>query len=229
MSQFRYLPPSSIPPVVKNLIIINVLVFLLQLVLDTSNSSLTTNLVLWPVVLPNFQYYQLITNMFAHADFGHLLFNMLGLWMSGRILENIWGAKRFLFFYLSCGLGASVIHILIQFGRFKYFESKYLSGANVNISDIVEVLGPVLGASGAIMGCFAAMGYLFPNTIVEVFPIPRPLKLKWVVIGFIILDLIAEIGRLPGDKIAHIAHLGGALTGFLIVFFWNKTNRKTFY
>jgi membrane associated rhomboid family serine protease len=229
MSQFRFSRPDLFPPVVKNLIIINVLVFLLQQIFDHSFEPLTTKLLLWPVVLPNFQLYQLFTNMFAHADFGHLFFNMLGLWMAGRMLENIWGQKRFLLFYLACGFGASVFHVLIQYIRFKYFEHSYLAGANINVADVYSVLGPVLGASGAIMGCFAAIGYLFPNTMVELFPIPRPLKLKWVVIGFILIDLVSEVGRFEGDTIAHIAHLGGALTGFLIVKFWNKTNKKTFY
>jgi membrane associated rhomboid family serine protease len=202
---------------------------LAQLVFDAGSDPITPKLMLWPIFFPNFHLYQLFTSMFAHADFGHLIFNMFGLWIAGRMLENIWGQKRFLLFYLACGFGASVLHILIQYARYKYFEHAYLAGANVTAADIVNLIGPVLGASGAIMGCFAGIGYLFPNTMVEMFPIPAPLKLKWVVIGYISIDFISEVGRFAGDNIAHVAHLGGALTGFLIVFFWNKTNRKTFY
>src|SRR5258705_3050438 len=120
MSNFRFTRPSNFPPVVKNLIIINVLVFLAQITMD-SQYHITARLMLYPVMDPLFRPYQVFTHMFAHSPtmLFHIVFNMFGLWMFGRILENVWGAKRFLFFYLACGLGAAALHMLIQYLRFE--------------------------------------------------------------------------------------------------------------
>ncbi|MBN8686278.1 MAG: rhomboid family intramembrane serine protease [Chitinophagales bacterium] len=216
MSDYRFTRPDRFPPVVKNLIIINVLVWIAQLIYD-KQWGLTIKIGLWPVNTPFFEPYQLLTHMFAHASydgnnniiFFHILFNMFGLYMFGRILENIWGPKRFLFFYLACGIGAAGAHLLMQYllGTFSF----------------------AVGASGAVMGIFIAFGYLFPNTELMIIPIPVPIKAKWLVLFYVLIDLFGGIGQIAGDDIAHFAHLGGALTGFLIVFFWNKTNRKTLY
>ena len=216
MSDYRFTRPDRFPPVVKNLIIINVLVWIAQLIYD-KQWGLTIKIGLWPVNTPFFEPYQLLTHMFAHASydgnnniiFFHILFNMFGLYMFGRILENIWGPKRFLFFYLACGIGAAGAHLLMQYllGTFTF----------------------AVGASGAVMGIFIAFGYLFPNTELMIIPIPVPIKAKWLVLFYVLIDLFGGIGQIAGDDIAHFAHLGGALTGFLIVFFWNKTNRKTLY
>jgi membrane associated rhomboid family serine protease len=221
MSNFRFTRPSGFPPVVKNLIIINVLVWVAQLIYDKKDGILTmwmtSKLALYPVESPEFKPYQIATHMFAHStydlghniNFIHILFNMFGLFMFGRILENVWGPKRFLFFYLACGVGAAAAHLIMQ-----YFLGE---GA------------AAVGASGAVMGIFAAFAYLFPNTELMIIPIPVPIKAKWVVLAYVLIDLFGGIGRLAGDNIAHFAHLGGALTGFIIVFFWNKTNRRTLY
>ena len=216
MSNFRFTRPDRFPPVVKNLIIINVLVWIAQLIYD-KQWGLTIKLGLWPVDTPYFKPYQIATHMFAHASydaggnimFFHILFNMFGLYMFGRILENIWGPKRFLFFYLACGVGAAAAHLIMQYimGGFSF----------------------AVGASGAVMGVFVAFGYLFPNTELMIIPIPIPIKAKWLVLVYILLDLFGGFGSVSGDNVAHFAHLGGALTGFLIVFIWNKTNRKTLY
>jgi membrane associated rhomboid family serine protease len=214
MSNVRFTRPDNFPPVVKNLIIINVLVWIAQLSLD-KQYSLTNILALWPVGTELFKPYQIATHMFAHAaydQFGrivfyHILFNMFALWMFGRILENVWGPKRFLLFYFICGIGAAAAHLLIQ----------YLNGG----------IAPVVGASGAIMGVFAAFAYLFPNTEMYFLFIPFPIKAKWMVIGLAAFDLFGGISG--GDNIAHFAHLGGALTGFILVLIWNRTNRRRFY
>jgi membrane associated rhomboid family serine protease len=214
MSNVRFTRPDNFPPVVKNLIIINVLVWIAQLSLD-KQYSLTNILALWPVGTELFKPYQIATHMFAHAAydgfgrivFYHILFNMFALWMFGRILENVWGPKRFLLFYFICGIGAAAAHLLIQ----------YLNGG----------IAPVVGASGAIMGVFAAFAYLFPNTEMYFLFIPFPIKAKWMVIGLAAFDLFGGISG--GDNIAHFAHLGGALTGFILVLIWNRTNRRRFY
>lgn len=216
MSNFRFTRTDRFPPVVKNLIIINILVWVAQLIYD-KQWGLTIKLALWPIDTPYFEPYQVATHMFAHAtydiagrvSFFHILFNMFGLYMFGRILENVWGHKRFLFFYLACGVGAAATHLIMQYlmGTFSF----------------------AIGASGAVMGVFVAFGYLFPNTELMIIPIPIPIKAKWLVIVYILIDLFGGFGNMAGDNVAHFAHLGGALTGFLIVFFWNKTNRRTLY
>jgi membrane associated rhomboid family serine protease len=221
MSNFQYTRPDPLPPIVKNLIIINVIVFIAQETLGRQY-GLTEKISLYPIlprelieqfqeVRPSyygFQPFQIATHMFAHGGFMHILFNMFGLWMFGRILENVWGPKRFLFFYLACGVGAAACHLLIQ----------YFTGSP----------WPALGASGAVMGIFAAFAYLFPNTELYIMFIPVPVKAKWVVIGYIVLDLMGAFGVYT-DNIAHFAHLGGALTGFIMVLIFNKSNKKRFY
>lgn len=221
MSNFQFTRPNRFPPIVKNLIIINILVWVAQLIYDKSDGVitmfLTMKIALWPIGDADFEPYQIATHMFAHSSYGgggsiaffHIFFNMFMLYMFGRILENVWGAKRFLFFYLACGIGAAAAHLGMQ-----YFMG---SGA------------PAVGASGAVMGIFVAFAYLFPNTEMMIIPIPIPIKAKWLALAYIAFDLFGGFGNIIGDNIAHFAHLGGALTGFIIVFIWNKTNRKTLY
>jgi rhomboid-like protein len=226
MSNVRFSSTSSFPPIVKNLIIINVLVWVAQLIYDKTNGVytmwLTEKIALFPIGYAEFKPYQIATHMFAHASYSvspggtdgrivfiHILFNMFGLFMFGRILENLWGPKRFLLFYLACGLGAAIAHLGVQ----------YLMGT----------ASMAVGASGAVMGIFVAFGYLFPNTELMIIPIPIPVKAKWLVLVYIAIDLFGGFGNISGDNVAHFAHLGGALTGFLLVLYWNKTNRKTLY
>ena len=199
---------DTFPPIVKNLIIINVLVFLAQNLLPVEY-MVTGRLALWPFESDFFSPYQIATHMFTHGGFSHILFNMFSLWMFGRVLENVWGPKRFLLFYLICGVGAAVAHLIVQ-----YFTG---SGA------------PTVGASGAIMGVMAAFAYLFPNTELFIMFIPVPIKAKWAVLGYAAIDLFGGVARFSGDNIAHFAHLGGALTGFIIVLIWNKRSRNRFY
>lgn len=247
MSAFRYTRPDTLPPVIKNIIIINVLVFLAQSIFD-KQYQLTEKLSLQPIlseplknalhqVSPNetfssFQPYQVFTHMFAHAPLPmvfHILFNMFTLWMFGRILENVWGGKRFLFFYLASGLGAAALHLLIQYFRLEELLHAIQANDIAGIMKYKGALAGALGASGAIMGVMAAFAYTFPNTELYIMFIPVPIKAKWAVLGFVAIDLFAGVGSFSGDNIAHFAHLGGALTGFIIVYIWNKTNRKTLY
>lgn len=210
MSDFRYTRSDPFPPIVKNLIIINALVFAAQL-LFRSRYPVTGLIGLWPLNSGAFRPYQMVTHMFAHDPYGftHILFNMFSLWMFGRVLENVWGGKRFLLFYLVCGLGAAVAHLIVQ-----RFTGGYL---------------PTVGASGAIMGIMAAFAYLFPNTELFLYFIPIPIKAKWAVLGYVAIDLFSGVARVSGDRVAHFAHLGGALTGFILVLIWNRTDRRRFY
>lgn len=229
----QYYRPNNFPPVVKNLIIINVLVFVAQLTME-NQFHLTEKLMLWPVMFDEFRPYQVFTHMFAHSPtiIFHIIFNMFGLWMFGKLLENVWGHKRFLFFYLACGLGAALLHMLVQYLRYPHIieevNAALAIGDRATATAVYSQLGPALGASGAVMGIFVAFGYLFPNSPLYIMFIPIPIKAKWVMMGLVAYDLFGGFSG-TGDNIAHFAHLGGALTGLIIVIIWNKTNRRTLY
>ena len=196
-------------PVVLNLIIINVLVYFIQMMFDGPSpetildQKITGKIALYPYQTPYFSPYQLVTHMFAHGGFAHLLFNMFALWMFGTMLERVWGPKRFFIFYFACGLAAGFAHLVLEFS-------------------------PAVGASGAIMGLFAAFAYLFPNTELIIFPIPVPIKAKYAVAIMAAIDLFGGVSS-TGSNIAHFAHLGGLAMGFILVLVWNKGNKKTFY
>lgn len=191
-------------PVVLNLIIINALVFFVQSMFDGPLEVVSQKIALFPLGWPEFKPYQIVTFMFAHGGFFHLLFNMFALWMFGTMLERVWGPKRFLIFYLACGLASGVAHLVLE-------------------------NNPAVGASGAIMGLFAAFAYLFPNTELIIFPIPVPVKAKYAVALLAAFDLFGGVYPAAGGNIAHFAHLGGLAMGFILVLIWNKTNKQTFY
>ncbi len=246
MNNFRYTRSEQFPPIVKNLIIINVLVFAAHFLLK-GQFNVADTFALWPIIPPQlkellvtnhafgadygFKPYQLVTHMFTHSTttFSHILFNMFGLWMFGKILENFWGSKRFLLFYLACGLGAAICHLVVQYIRSYELLQAITTSNQAAVGQYVGALSPTVGASGAIMGIFAAFAYLFPNTELFILFIPVPIKAKWAVLALAAIDLFGGIANFRGDNIAHFAHLGGALVGFLIVLYWNKRNRKTFY
>lgn len=236
MSDFRYYRPNNFPPVVKNLLIINVLVFIAQMTFRNSETiHLEEWLALHDIRSVYFKPHQLITHMFLHStsDLSHLLFNMFAVWMFGQTLENVWGAKRFLIFYIVSGLGAAILHLGVL-----YFELKPVwdivysmpAGQRTEIinSPMFKGNAETLGASGAVFGCLAAFGYLFPNTMVYIYFLV-PLKAKWFVLIYAGLELWLGIRNSAGDNVAHFAHLGGALAGFILVLIWNKSNRRNFY
>jgi len=238
MSNFQTFRPSSFPPVVKNLIIINVLIFIAQQTFGSGNPYVIENLfALHDVHSVYFKPHQLITYMFMHGGFDHILFNMLGLWMFGSLLENYWGAKRFLQFYLICGIGAGLSQLGVQYIEMEPVwkvirmmppEEQAKASANDAMLMGKVINTATVGASGAIFGCLAAFGYLFPNSLIYVYFL-IPIKAKWFVLIYGGLELWLGFRNSPGDSVAHFAHLGGAITGFILVFIWNKTNRKTFY
>ena len=203
-------------PIVLNLIIINGLIFIAQMFLDQS-LDLTNKLALYPYDSGLFKPYQLVTHMFAHGGIMHILFNMYALWMFGSVLERTWGPKRFLIFYLICGLAAGIAQTLLV----------HDSGV-IDASGILRFPGAV-GASGAIMGLLGAFGYLFPNTQFFIIPIPFPIKAKYLVAIVAAIDLFGGFHPGGADNIAHFAHLGGLVMGLLLVIIQNKTNKKTFY
>src|SRR4029078_9356797 len=180
-----------------------------------------------------FRPHQIITHLFMHGGWAHLFFNMLPLWMFGSLLENVWGSKRFLVFYVLCGIGAALLHLGVL-----YMEMKPVMEAfkQIPISQQEELLySPnfkintiTVGASGAIFGCLAAFGYLFPNSLIYIYFL-FPIKAKLFVIIYGALELALAVRNSAGDNVAHFAHLGGAITGIIIVIIWNKNNRRTLY
>lgn len=238
MSEFRFTRPDRFPPVIKNLLIINVLVFIAQSTFGANSFTIENLFALHDVHSVYFKPHQLITYMFMHGGIDHLLFNMLALWMFGSVLENYWGAKRFLQFYLITGLGAGLLHLGVLYFEMKpawdyinQFSAEEQASVIYNNNVVVmdkAINAATVGASGAIFGCLAAFGYLFPNTLIYVYFL-FPIKAKWFVIIYGAIELALAVRNSAGDNVAHFAHLGGAITGFIIIFIWNKTNRKTLY
>ncbi len=224
-------------PIVLNLIILNVLVNMAQRFVTPFDITEWGSLHYFSS--PLFKPHQIITNMFLHDPKGlsHLLFNMFALWMFGTILENYLGSKRFLVFYLICGLGASfLIQLTVPYSAAVFAKSaagiNAMSESGMAATEVMKAYKneySALGASGAIMGVMAAFGYLFPNTSMYVNMVPIPIKAKFVIPVFILIDLFGGLYQFAGDNVGHFAHLGGAIVGFLLILYWNKTNRKTFY
>ena len=238
---------GAIPPVVKNLIIINAIMLLATYVLSMRGIDLARVLGLHYISSPKFEPYQLVTHIFMHGGFMHLLFNMFALWMFGRVLETVWGPKRFFIFYFVTGLGAAVLHTFVNFIEYQSLVSKLspdqidfllLKGAeywemnrstgNYVMDNILILLNtPTVGASGAVFGVLLGFGMLFPNTrLMLIFP-PIPIKAKYFVIGYGAIELYLGLTQ-SASNIAHFAHLGGMLFGYFMIKYWNK-NSRNFY
>jgi membrane associated rhomboid family serine protease len=201
----------GIPEVTRNIIAINVLLFVATIY---SGDTMYEYLALFNYKSNYFHGWQMITHMFMHGSFTHLLFNMFGLYMFGSRLEQMWGAKRYINFYLITGLGAALLHTLVQ---------------NYEITQgLVNINQPTVGASGALFGILVAFAMYWPNTQLFLMFIPVPIKAKWAVIGYAAFELFAGISGFQAG-VAHFAHLGGALFGFILVQYWNKNNRNSFY
>ncbi len=219
---------NSMPTVTKNLLIINVLCFFGGIVAAKYGIDVNNVLGLHFFLASDFNLAQLITYMFMHGGFEHLFFNMFALWMFGRTLEQSWGPRRFLLYYMVCGIGAGLVQELVQYVHFATSLSHY---ANVNtgmaIIPMAEYLNMLttVGASGAIYGILLAFGMLFPNSRMFVFPLPFPIKTKYFVIGYAVLELLLGVGA-SGDGVAHFAHLGGMAFGLALILYWKKNNRN---
>lgn len=221
---------GSLPPVIKNLIIINVLMFLLTLAMERMNIDLTYILGLFPWESPFFKPWQLITHMFMHGGFTHLLFNMFALWMIGTPVENVLGTKKFLLLYFISGLGAALCQMIVTHFTIADFVAAAYNYPNqyghllTMIPSPINV--PMVGASGAVYGALFAFGYMFPNAIVQIYFL-FPMKAKYFVAILAIIGLVSGISNSPGDNVAHFAHLGGMLFAFFILAYW-KSKGKLF-
>jgi len=235
----------EIPPVVKNLLIINVLFFAATYVVQSKGINLAFYLGAFYYDSPLFKIWQPITYMFMHAGLAHIFFNMFALYMFGGILESRWGAKRFLNFYLITGLGALALQLLVQSVEVYNITGSVINHgavtvdlandmAGVNLSTLTRAQSdtlmdiytlPMVGASGAIFGLLVAFGMLYPNVELFIMFIPIPVKAKYIMPVYIVIELFLGVAKFQGDSVAHYAHLGGALLGFILVKLWKDNNR----
>ena len=217
-----------IPTVTKNLLILNLLAFIATLVFQLRGIDLANIGGLHFFMASNFHLYQLVTYLFLHASFMHILSNMFGLWMFGCVIENVWGPKKFLFYYITCGIGAGLLQELAQFGSF--YMSVVESVPDAGLATVLEYgshyanalnAWTTIGASGAVYAVILAFGMTFPNERLFIIPFPFPIKAKWFVIFYVAIEFFAALGS-SGDGVAHTAHLGGMLFGFLMIRYWNR-------
>ncbi len=237
---------GSIPPVTKNLIIINVLIWLVEIIFPAfGTNGIIRHLGLHFWGADQFNPIQLITYMFVH-DQGtvlHVLFNMFTLWMFGRTLEQVWGSKRFFMFYMVCGIGAAVTQELVwtftwrhdyieaiarlnglTYDNMKAVVDQALAAGDGNfLSAVAEFKNSfvTIGASGAVFGLLLGFAFVFPDMPLYLFFIPVPIKAKWMVIGYAVLEFF--LGISGGGIVAHFAHLGGMIFGLLMLLYWKKT------
>src|SRR5574344_383649 len=218
----------NIPLVTKNLLIINFLAFLATVVLQRVGVNLNDFGGLHFFMADDFNIIQFVTYLFLHKDFTHIFFNMFALWMFGVVVENVWGGRKFLFYYIVCGVGAGFMQEIVQFFDF-YFRIS-AQDPTIGLGGIFHVGAQLssqlngwttIGASGAVYGILLAFGMIFPNERIFIFPLPLPIKAKWFVVGYAALELFFAINS-SGDQVAHMAHLGGMLFGFLLIRYWNR-------
>jgi len=198
---------NAIPPITKNLLIINVLCFFACIVFASYGIDLDQMFGLHFFLSNQFRPWQLFTYMFLHGGWEHLFFNMFALWMFGRIMEQTMGRNRFLFYYLTCGLGAGLAQEMVQMVEFLFMDY-----ANI---------GYTVGASGAIYGILLSFGMTYPEERMFIFPLPIPIKAKYFITGYAVIELLSALSQ-NGDNVAHVAHLGGMLVGLLLLLYWRN-------
>ena len=212
----------GMPPVVKNLIIINVLMYIITML---TGNFMYEKFALYYPASPLFKPYQIVTHMFMHGGFFHILFNMYTLFIFGSVLERVWGGQKFLFYYFVTGLGAAALHIGVMYLEANSAMEAAQAGvysASIKLQQIY--MTPTVGASGAIYGLLLAYGMLFPNNIMQLIFPPIALKAKYFVMIFGGLELFLGFSN-PGDSVAHFAHLGGMLFGYILIVYWKKNNK----
>lgn len=272
MSLFR--DRSTFPPVIKNIIIINVILFLATVLSPNLRLLMYQHLALFPIKSEFFQPHQFVTHMFMHASFAHLFFNMFAVFMFGRVLEQIWGSKRMLVFYTITGLGAAAIHLGVNFfqmsrlfelarsfdsspdfSTFSIIVEKYSIGSISSAAEnflqewfykpddasfiprakeiVYEIIQtnlqiPTVGASGAVFGLLIAFALMFPDVELMLIFLPIPIKAKYFVPFYALLELFFGVASFEWDNVAHFAHLGGALFGFLLVKWWKRNQFRIY-
>jgi membrane associated rhomboid family serine protease len=239
---------SGLPPVVKNIIMINVLMLLaLYAAQSVFGIDLNSLLGLYFPKSEQFMPVQIVTHIFMHGNFWHLFFNMYALYIFGQVLETVWGPKRFFIYYIVCGLGAALTHELVIAFQYNHLVQSlspenlqlvinegtaYINQGKVFTDPTMKSLQillntPTVGASGAIFGVLLAFGVLFPNTQLMLLIPPIPIRAKYLVIGYGAIELYLAVTQ-PGSNIAHAAHLGGMLFGYILIRYWRKTTNTLY-
>ena len=236
---------SNLPPVTKNLLIINVIIWAFMAIVPNSTADRVMQLGgLHYVTSPGFGIWQFFTYMFIHANFMHLFFNMWALLIFGFLIENFLGSKRYLFYYLSCGVGAAIIQMIV----FAIMIANVSSGLNpATVSSVTHdgwnlikegltfrdpvlgelnglINGTTVGASGAVFGILLAVAMIYPNLPMYIMFIPVPVKAKWMVLAYGAVEVFLGVAT-PSDGVAHFAHLGGMLFGFIMLWYWKRQSR----
>lgn len=232
----------SLPPVTKNLLIINIAVWvIIQLLPRDAVMHFEDTVALHYLSASNFRPWQLLTYMFVQAQFTHLFFNMFALYMFGMAIERRIGSARFLFYYLSCGLGAALIQMGVFALMIGHLSAGWPEGAMTAVVDGKVPFGvsfgaaqevynmiytPVIGASGAVFGVLLAFGFFYPRQPLYLFFIPVPIQARWFVLGYGALELLLGLSNNPGDNVAHFAHLGGMIAGVIMLLYWRHAERR---
>lgn len=215
----------NIPTVTKNLLILNVLAFVAYIIFSGMGIDLNNLLGLHFFLSNDFHLWQLVTYMFMHGGYMHILMNMFMLWMFGMVMENVWGSKKFLLYYMVTGIGAGLCQELAQYATYmaeglNHYQYVATEMGRIPMENYLS-LWTTVGASGAVYGVLLAFGLTFPNERMFIIPIPIPLKAKWIIFGSIAIELFSAMGT-SNDGVAHLAHLGGMLFGYLLIRYWRK-------
>ena len=214
-----------IPPVTRNLIIINTLILIIT---SFSKNFMYETFALFYPASPFFHWWQPVTHMFMHGGFGHLFFNMFTLYMFGSVLERVWGGKKYLLFYMVTGLGAALLHTGVEWLQTLHWQHIIQTGdpsAAIAATQSMRAIltTPTVGASGAIYGLLLGYAMLFPDSVMTLIFPPISMKAKWFVLVFAVIELL--MGVLGSDGVAHFAHLGGMLFGFILIRIWRKSHK----
>lgn len=216
---------GAMPPVVKNLVILNGVMLLITFL---TGDFMYEKFALFYIDSPLFKPYQLVTHMFMHGSFIHLFFNMYSLVIFGIVLEQVWGSQKFFLYYMVTGLGAAALHLLVMYIEAGSYQNAAMAGSAIAAQHLeILRLTPTVGASGAVYGVLLAYGMLFPNNVLQLLFSPIALKAKWFVMIFGAIELWMGLSN-SGGNIAHFAHLGGMLFGYLLILYWKKKNRMYF-
>lgn len=218
---------NGIPAVTKNLLIVNALVFFGMIVAEKYGIDLNDYLGLHFFMAEDFNPAQFFTYMFMHANLSHIFFNMFAVWMFGSVLERLWGPQKFFFFYIVCGLGAGVVQELVQFVTYlsmglDEYDVVALPGGQNLMMEVFLNSWCTVGASGAVYGILLGFGMNYPNERMFIFPVPVPIKAKYFVIGYAVIELMLGLSNRIHDNVAHFAHLGGMLFGFFVILYWRR-------
>lgn len=211
---------EQMPPITKNLLIINILMYAAAFVLSRYGIDFNRLLGLHFFMASDFRLHQIFTYLFMHGSFEHLFFNMFALWMFGRIVEQVMGQKRFLTYYMVCGIGAGLMQELVQYIHYLTIAPELVGVPAETVANALNMWNTV-GASGAVYGILLAFGMSFPDERLFIIPIPVPIKAKYFVVGYAVIELLSAMLR-SNDGVAHMAHLGGMLFGLLLLLHWRR-------